>query len=113
MAGVKGRSGTNPNRDKPFVNALRLEITEANGDLKRLRKIARAALDKAESGDMQAISFIADRLDGKPAQETNLNVSDKREASDWSRAELLALIHDNAISGGDGDSEGRRDKKPN
>ena len=56
-------------RDKPFRDALRMEITEAGEDRKRLRVVARALLDKAESGDVQAIREVADRLDGKPAQE--------------------------------------------
>src|SRR5262249_45567427 len=37
-------------------------------DLKKLRQIARAHIEKAASGDMQAIRELADRLDGKPAQ---------------------------------------------
>jgi hypothetical protein len=37
-------------------------------DLKKLRQIARAHIEKAASGDMQAIKELADRLDGRPAQ---------------------------------------------
>lgn len=55
-------------RDKPFRDALRMEIADADGDFKRLRKIAAALADKAETGDVQAIKEIADRLDGKVAQ---------------------------------------------
>lgn len=43
-----------------------MEIAAAGDDLKRLRAIARALLNKAEGGDMQAIREVADRLDGKP-----------------------------------------------
>lgn len=60
--GIKGPS------QKPFRDALRMEIADADGDFKRLRKIAAALADKAESGDVQAIKEIADRLDGKVAQ---------------------------------------------
>ena len=45
-------------------------------DLKKLRQIARAHIEKAASGDMQAIKELADRLDGKPAQILDLNNPD-------------------------------------
>jgi hypothetical protein len=65
MAGVKGRSGTNKGQDKPFAEALRLEILNAKDDHKALRRVARALIDKAGTGDVQAIKEVADRLDGK------------------------------------------------
>src|SRR5215469_1815714 len=55
-------------RDKPYREALRMELAAAGGDLKKLREIARAHIEKAASGDMQAIKDLADRLDGRPAQ---------------------------------------------
>ncbi len=63
MANPRGQQ-----RDKPFRDALRMEIADAGGDFKRLRRIAVALLEKAESGDVQAIKEIGDRLDGKVAQ---------------------------------------------
>lgn len=74
MAGVKGRSGTNKGKDKPFIEALRMEIAAAGKEHKKLRGIARALLDKAESGDLQAIQQVADRLDGKAAQSVDVAV---------------------------------------
>ena len=70
MAFTKGKSGNPGGRgtEKPFRDALRIEIAEAGSDPKRLREIARAMIDKAISGDVPAANFIADRLDGKPAQ---------------------------------------------
>lgn len=73
MAGVKGRSGTNKGKDKPFADALRMEIAEAEDNPRSLRKIARKLLDKAVEGDVPAMKEIADRLDGKPAQAVEMS----------------------------------------
>lgn len=63
MANPRGQQ-----RDKPFLAALRLEIAEAGGDPKQLRRIAKKLLAKAEEGDVHAIREVADRLDGKVPQ---------------------------------------------
>ena len=55
-------------RDKPYREALRMELAAAGEGLKKLREIARAHIEKAAAGDMQAIKELADRLDGRPAQ---------------------------------------------
>jgi hypothetical protein len=94
MAGVKGRSGTNKNKEKPFAEALRMELAAAGDDHKALRRIAAKVISMAEDGDMQAISQIADRLDGKPAQESTVTIDDKRDSTDWTRDELVAFLRD-------------------
>lgn len=91
MAGVKGRSGTNKGQDRPFRDALRRAVMEAEGDEKKLHKIARALVTQATSGDVSAIREIADRLDGKPRQETDLTINDNRDPSTLSDAELAAI----------------------
>jgi len=66
----KGKSG-NPGgrpKHKMFREALEMELREIGPDHKALRDMARKAIDRARKGDMGAIGFIADRLDGKPAQ---------------------------------------------
>lgn len=111
MAGVKGRSGTNKGKDKPFTDALRLEIAAAGENHKALRLIAKNLIDlaqKAELAALPAINAIADRLDGKPAQESTVTIDDKRDATDWTRAELVAFLS-NAATDSDGTpkTEGR------
>lgn len=56
------------NKDKPFREALRMELAEMGDDLKGLRAIARAVIQSATEGKMDAVKEIADRLDGKPPQ---------------------------------------------
>ena len=63
MANPRGQQ-----RDKPFRDALRMEIAAAGEDHKALRKVARALLTKAAAGDVHAIREIGDRMDGKVAQ---------------------------------------------
>src|SRR5262249_61747411 len=55
-------------RDKPFRDALRMEIAAAGDDHKALRKVARALLTKAGAGDVHAIREIGDRMDGRVPQ---------------------------------------------
>src|SRR6266446_4994903 len=55
-------------RDKPYREALRMELAAAGEDMKKLREIARVHIARCEAGDMQAIKDLADRLDGRPAQ---------------------------------------------
>lgn len=55
-------------RDKPFRDALRMEIAAAGEDRKALRDVAKALIDKAISGDVTAIKELGDRLDGKVPQ---------------------------------------------
>jgi hypothetical protein len=98
---LKGQSGNAIGRraEKPFSDALKMEIAAAGGDQKALREIARNLLRIAciKKGviALPAIVALADRLDGKPAQESAVLVT-KHEASDWTREELLALLSEGA-----------------
>lgn len=59
----------NPNGRPSFKKALE-RVLEENGGRYRpaLERIARQAVKKAISGDVRAMEFVADRLDGKPVQ---------------------------------------------
>jgi len=63
MANPRGQQ-----RDKPFRDALRMEIAAAGEDHKALRRVARALLKAAEAGKIDAIREVGDRMDGKVAQ---------------------------------------------
>lgn len=63
MANPRGQQ-----RDKPFRDALRIAIADADDNPRKLRKIAEKLYDKAAEGDVAAIKEIADRLDGKVPQ---------------------------------------------
>lgn len=50
-----------------------MELAAVGADQKALRAIARKLIAQAESGDMQAVKEIADRMDGKPAQSVEMS----------------------------------------
>jgi hypothetical protein len=78
MAGPGRPFGSrNVKSEKPFGEALRIEIAAAGADQRILRKIARHLLDLAQRPEQSALSAIreiADRLDGKPKQEAEFTM---------------------------------------
>ena len=100
--GIKSKSDRRVT-EKPFADALRMEIAAAGENHKALRAIARNLIElaqKPELAALPAINAIADRLDGKPAQESTVTIDDKRDAADWTRDELVAFLND-ARNGGE------------
>lgn len=94
----KGKSG-NPGgvqKDKVFAEALRIAVNRKDdeGGVKRLHRIAEKLVTCALNGESWAIQQVADRLDGKPAQESTVTIDDKRDATDWTRDELVAFLSD-------------------
>ena len=76
MKAGPGRPPGLENKDKPFREALRMELAAMGEDLKGLRKIAKAVIASASEGKMDAVKEIADRLDGKPVQATEISGKD-------------------------------------
>lgn len=107
MAFQKGKSG-NPGgkpKDKAFADAVRVAVNREEPDgRKKLNVLAEKLVDFAMAGEGWAMQQIADRLDGKPAQESTVTFDDKREATDWSREELVAFLNERR-AGGEGASE--------
>jgi hypothetical protein len=83
--GQSGNLGGRP-KTKAFKNALVAELEEAGDDGPSLRKIVRALIEKAATGDIQAIRELADRLDGKPMQLLEHNGPD-------GRPQLTKIVH--------------------
>ena len=63
------RSGR-PKKGSSFAEVLRSIGTEMHGDVSRLEIACRQMYELAESGDYQAIKWIADRVDGRSKQTT-------------------------------------------
>ena len=59
----------NGTKNKPFLDALRRSIAQ---NPHKLRAAADKVIDKAEEGDPWAVNFLADRLDGKATQSTDI-----------------------------------------
>jgi hypothetical protein len=63
----------NPNgvkREKQFLDNLKRAIAQDNAV--RLRAAAERVLDMAAAGEPWAVNFLADRLDGKPVQQVDV-----------------------------------------
>lgn len=65
---MAGNANSGRKAEKPFADALRMELAAAGEDHKALRLIARVLIEKASAGDLQAINSLVDRTDGKVPQ---------------------------------------------
>lgn len=82
-------------KEKAFADAVRVAVNRTDDDgKKKIFRLADKLVECALSGEGWAMQQIADRLDGKPAQESTVTIEDKRDAEDWSRAELVAFLSD-------------------
>ena len=81
---MAGNANSGRRQEKPFRDALRIELASAGEDSKALRNVARRLIQQAEAGDLQAIKELADRIDGKAVQQTEISGS-------------LAVTHEDAL----------------
>jgi hypothetical protein len=65
---MAGNKNSGRRQEKPFRDALRMEIAALQDDRKGLRKVARKLIEMAEDGEIAAIKELADRADGKAVQ---------------------------------------------
>jgi hypothetical protein len=66
---MAGNANSGRKAEKPFADALRVELAALGDDKKGLRNIAKQLIAKATAGEMQAIQELANRTDGKVAQQ--------------------------------------------
>ena len=72
---------------------------------KNYRAIAEKLLVLAEGGDVSALRELGDRLDGKPAQESTVNVIRRvEELTDDEIASRIAELRGAGASGADGEA---------
>lgn len=72
---MAGNANSGRKAEKPFRDALRMQLKEAGDDHKALRMIAAKLIDMAASGDMQAIKELADRTDGRAVQQVDMDAT--------------------------------------
>jgi ribosomal protein L17 len=84
--------------ERLFKQALHAQIADAEGNMAKLKRLADALLTKAQEGDIHAIREVADRIDGKVAQQLTgadegpIQVESKSfDLSKLNEEELLAL----------------------
>jgi hypothetical protein len=66
---MAGNANSGPKKEKPFRDALRLELAAVGEDHKALRAVARNLVAMAMNGEkLDAIKELADRMDGKVPQ---------------------------------------------
>lgn len=91
MAGWKpGQSGNPLGKAlyKPFKYALMVDLLRDGPDMPRLQNIVQAVLRKAENGDIEAVKFVADRLDGRAIQQIDAVINDERSLDTLSTDDL-------------------------
>lgn len=87
---MAGNANSGRRQEKPFADALRMELAAAGADHRMLRTIAAKLIEKAQGGDMQAIQELANRTDGKVAQQI-VHTGDEEGGPVQSRIELIIV----------------------
>ena len=96
MAFEKGNKLGKGNKGAKLIEeAIRRAIAQDNGE--RLRRGVEKLLDLVAAGELAALQVVADRVDGRPAQSVEMNVT--RDTRDYSMEELLERLA--AFRGGD------------
>jgi hypothetical protein len=95
---LQGKSGNPLGRlpgEKQFTDQLRLVLAEPVDrkdpqSVRKMRRIAEKLAECAMNGEGWAICQVADRLDGKPAQDSNVSIEDRRP-EELTDEELMAI----------------------
>ena len=86
-----GRSGNPGGRPKLLQSVTDLARAETEQNIQTLVAV-RDDNDAPHGARIAASNALLDRGWGKPAQTMNANVNEKRSATDWTRAELVAFL---------------------
>jgi hypothetical protein len=81
--------------EKQFTDQLRLVLAEPVDrkdpqSVRKMRRIVEKLAECAMNGEGWAICQVADRLDGKPAQDSNVSIEDRRP-EELTDEELMAI----------------------
>lgn len=94
MAGAP-EGNKNKIKNKPWADALRRAMARyEDGNENALNLIADQTVKAAINGDQWAITEIANRMDGKPAQSVTVAGDEDNPVRTVSRVELVALTKD-------------------
>lgn len=94
MAGAP-EGNQNKIKNKPWADALRRAMARyEDGKENALNLIADQTVKAAINGDQWAITEIANRMDGKPAQSVTVAGDEDNPVRTVSRVELVALTKD-------------------
>ena len=79
--GQSGNPAGRPKKDFCIPDILRkISDEDGNKDMTKLEAVLRVAYQKAAQGDLRAIQFIAERLEGKPHQSTSVKAEVVQES---------------------------------
>jgi Family of unknown function (DUF5681) len=96
------RGGHNgPKAEKAFAEAVRIVSRRTEGQEKKtlLMKMADKLFDHAlKGGESWAFQMIADRLDGKPVQQTEVSINDTRDRIEQFSDDELTVLMRNKIA---------------
>lgn len=70
---MAGNKNSGRRQEKPFADAIRMELAAVGDDHRALRAIAKKLIEKARTGDLAAIQELANRTDGKPSQALDID----------------------------------------
>jgi hypothetical protein len=87
---MAGNANSGRRQEKPFRDALRMELAAVGEDQKALRAIARKLIEAATEGKMDAIKELGDRIDGKVPQGIVGGDEDDNPITVITRVELVA-----------------------
>jgi len=93
----KGKSGNPGGRPRALAEIQHLAREQSEEAVKTLVEIMRNA--KSETARIHAADKILDRGWGKAAQSVSATVDEKRSATDWTTAELIAFLNEHAEKG--------------